>query len=105
MKRKKPSLTVDFDDIIAPDLRDDEFVAIYLNDALNDPDPRLFLIALGRVAKARGIGMTQLAAKLKLTRRGLYYALSKTGNPQWNTLSRLLDTLGLRISVSTKKAG
>src|SRR5436305_832160 len=109
MKRKIKSkrideLTVDFDDIVADDLRKDEFAAMFLDDVVNASDSRVFLLALGRVAKARGIGVAQLAKKLKLTRRGFYYALSKTGRSQLSTLSQLLHALGLRISVQAREA-
>jgi DNA-binding phage protein len=56
------------------------------------------------VAKSRKISMDKLAGKLNLTRRGLYYALSKDGNPEWSTLSGLVNALGYRMQLKPKKA-
>jgi probable addiction module antidote protein len=97
-------LTEDYDDIIAPNLRSDSYVTEYLNQALNDPDPRLLLLALRRVAKARGVNMGELAAEVNLTSRGVYNALSEKGNPEWSTLSSLLDALGFQLTLTPKKA-
>jgi probable addiction module antidote protein len=36
-------------------LDNEEVIAEYLNAALENPDPRMFLLAVGNVAKARGI--------------------------------------------------
>lgn len=106
MKRlTKDQLTESYDDIIAENLRSDSYAAAYLNEALSDTDPRHFLMALRRVAKSRKISMDKLAGKLKLTRRGLYYALSKKGNPEWSTLSSLVNALGYRMQLKPKKAG
>jgi probable addiction module antidote protein len=103
--RAKDELTESYDDIIAENLRDDGYAAEYLNDALSDSDPRHFLLALRRVAKSRKISMEKLANKVRLTRRGLYYALSNKGNPEWSTLSGLVNALGYRMQLKPKKAG
>ena len=36
-------------------LQNDEEIATYLNKAYRDEDPRMFLIALGHIAKAKGM--------------------------------------------------
>ncbi len=36
-------------------LQDDNEIAAYLNDAYLDEDPRMFLIALGHIAKAKNV--------------------------------------------------
>jgi probable addiction module antidote protein len=52
----------------------------YLNAALDDGDPKVFLLALRNVAVARG-GMVKIARTCKLNRESLYRMLSKQGNP------------------------
>ena len=86
-------------------LRDGEYAAEYLNGVLEDEgddQQERFLLALRDVAKA--YGMTNLADKCELAREAMYRALSKKGNPRLATLLSLLDTLELRLSVTTKKA-
>ena len=52
----------------------DEMMAEYLTAAAEDPNPEVFLAALGDVAKARG--MAQIAKEAGLGRESLYKALS-----------------------------
>lgn len=75
----------------------------YLNAALEDGDPRIFLIALRNVAEARG-GMGKTAAKSSLNRESLYRMLSKRGNPSLRSLGVLLSSLGFRLAVESKDA-
>ncbi len=49
-------------------LDNDEVIAEYLSAAVEDPDPNVFLAALGDVAKARG--MAQIAEDAGLGREG-----------------------------------
>ena len=62
-------------------LRDPGEAEEYLNAALEEDDPELFLLALRNVAEARG-GVAQLADKTKLNRESLYKMLSRRGNPE-----------------------
>ena len=80
-------------------LKDPIEAAEYLNAALEDGDPEVFLLALRDVVGARGGGMTSLAEKTKLNRESLYRMLSKKGNPELRSLGALLDALGLRLAV------
>jgi probable addiction module antidote protein len=75
----------------------------YLNAALEDGDPRVFLVALRNVAEARG-GIGRTAAKAKLNRESLYRMLSKKGNPSLQSLGALLSSLGFRLAVESKDA-
>jgi probable addiction module antidote protein len=75
----------------------------YLNAALEDRDPRVFLLALRDVADARG-GMSKAAAGAKLNRESLYRMLSKKGNPNLQSLTALLSTLGFRLAVEAEDA-
>lgn len=85
-------------------LKDPIEAAAYLNAALEDEDPEVFLLALRDVVEGRGGGMTRLAEKTKLNRESLYRMLSKKGNPELRSLGALLNALGLRLAVEVKKA-
>jgi probable addiction module antidote protein len=78
---------------------DPEEARLYLEEALRDEDPRVFLVALKDVAAAYG-GPTKLAKVTGLNRENLYRMLSKRGNPEFTSLSRVLHALGLRLTVA-----
>jgi probable addiction module antidote protein len=79
-------------------LVDDEVVAEYLTAALEDPNPDVFLAAVGNVAKARG--MSAIAESSGLGRESLYKALTPGAKPRYDTVLKVLQSLGVKISVS-----
>ncbi|TAJ24886.1 MAG: putative addiction module antidote protein [Nitrospirae bacterium] len=82
-------------------LRAPRLAAEYLNAALEEDDPKLFLLALRNVAEVHG-GLGQLAEKAKLNRESLYRMLSDRGNPEWQSLDMLLQALGFRLTVAVQ---
>ena len=80
-------------------LKDPEYAAEYLAQSLAQDDQAGFMIALKDVVEAGG-GMTTLSKRAGLTRPSLYKALSKKGNPTLETLRSILDSLGLKITVT-----
>src|ERR1700678_3960930 len=80
-------------------LDNDEVVAAYLSAAAEDPNPEVFLAALGDVAKARG--MAQIARDAGLGRESLYKALSAGAHPRYETIKAVLHALGVRFAVVT----
>jgi len=83
-------------------LRSEDDVVEYLNAWLEDGTPREIAHALGDVARSRG--MTEIARTAGLGRQALYTALSENGNPTLETLTAVLDALGLELSVRRKAA-
>lgn len=77
----------------------DEIVA-YLEAALEDGDPQLIAAALGDIA--RSAGMTKVASASGLGRESLYKALSSQGNPAFATVLKVIQTLGLQLSVEPR---
>lgn len=75
-----------------------EDVVLYLEAAFEDGDPGLIAAALGDVARAKG--MTKIAAKAGLGRESLYKALSPDGNPEFATVLKVMQALGLRLHTS-----
>ncbi|MDA0834554.1 MAG: putative addiction module antidote protein [Planctomycetota bacterium] len=84
-------------------LDSDEVIAEYLNAALEDENPDVFLVAVRDVAKARG--MAQLAKDTGLGRESLYKALSPGAKPRYDTVLKLVRALGveLRATAATPK--
>lgn len=76
-------------------LDSDEAVAEYIDEALLTYDIEAIAYAIGVAAKARG--MSQIAQQAGLSRESLYKALSGDGNPQFETIVRVLTALGLQL--------
>jgi probable addiction module antidote protein len=79
-------------------LKAPENAAAFLNAVIEDSDREAFLLALRDVAQAQG-GMKAIAEKTRVSRSSLYKTLSKRGNPEFSSISRLLHGLGLRLTV------
>jgi probable addiction module antidote protein len=79
-------------------LDDVESLAAYMSEALATEDPAFIADALGVVARARG--MSEIARESGLSRESLYRALSPDGNPEFNTILRVVRSLGLRLSTT-----
>jgi len=98
VKRKKTS--VSHEDAIVRELRKNpEFAAEYLRAALEEEEePRVLLIALRRIAEARG-GLARVAKAAGIERESLYRALSTCGNPRLSTLVAVTKAVGLKLTV------
>lgn len=72
-------------------------LAASINAALASGDPKTVVDLLGHLAKARG--MSQVAKHTGLAREGLYRALSTGGNPEFATVLKVMDSVGLRLMV------
>jgi len=79
-------------------LDDDEVVAEYLTAALEDSNPNVFLAAVGQVAKARG--MSAVAESTGLGRESLYKALTPGAKPRYDTVLKVLQGLGVKLTVT-----
>jgi len=73
-------------------LETDEQVAIYLEDICKSGDPELIVTAIGDVARARG--MSKIADETNRGRESLYKSLSQNGNPSFETVLKVLGSLG-----------
>lgn len=79
-------------------LNDDEVIAEYLTAALEDENPDVFLAAIGNVAKARG--MSSIAEITGLGRESLYKAMAPGAKPRYDTVLKVLHSLGVKLTVS-----
>jgi probable addiction module antidote protein len=96
MARKKKLELAPFD--ASEYLDNEEVIAEYLAIALKDPDPDMFLQAVANVAKARGI--TKVAKASGLGRESLYKALAPGAKIRYETVRKLLDSLGMHLTVT-----
>lgn len=99
-KRTEAAPAKEWKEYLLSSLKDPREAAEYLNAALEDGDPAVFLLALRNVAEAHGIGT--LAGRSNLNREHAYRILSNRGNPQLSSLSALLDALDLRLAIEPK---
>ena len=76
-------------------LKTDEDIATYLDAVLEEGDPALVSHALGIIARARGIN--QMADETGLARDSLCVALSAEGKPEFATVLKVINALGLRL--------
>jgi len=79
------------------------FAAEYLKAALEDTEePGVLLIALRRIAEARG-GIAKVAKAAGIERESLYRALSAKGNPRLSTLVAVTKAVGLKLTVEAAR--
>lgn len=83
----------------AEHLKTEADMAAYLEAALEVGDSALIVAALGDIARAKG--MSQIARQSGLGRESLYKALSPSGNPEFATILKVVDALGLKLHVQT----
>jgi probable addiction module antidote protein len=100
MKYSKDIASISHDEATIRELRENSAFAIeYLRAALEDEEePRVLLLALRRIAEARG-GLAQVAKAAGIERESLYRALSPKGNPRWSTLAAVIRAVGLKLTV------
>lgn len=81
-------------------LRSAEDARLYLEAAFEEDlgDGRLIRAALSDIARSRN--MSQLAREIGMTREGLYKSLSENGNPNFNTIMKIIRALGMRLRVA-----
>ena len=79
-------------------LDNEEVIAEYLNAALEDENPDVFLKAISDVAKSRG--MSQLAKDTGLGRESLYKALAPGAKPRYDTVLKLIKALGVELHAT-----
>jgi probable addiction module antidote protein len=101
MKRKA---SISHDEAAVRELRDNpEFAAEYLRAALEEDDePGVLLLALRRIAEARG-GIARVAKAAGIERESLYRALSARGNPRLSTLVAVTKAVGLKLTVEAEQ--
>jgi len=85
---------------VAEHLRTPKEMAAYLEATLEEAkgDAALIAKALGDIARAKG--MAQVARDAGLSRESLYKALSGERNPDFDTILRVVEALGLKLHAA-----
>jgi putative addiction module killer protein/probable addiction module antidote protein len=84
-------------------LSDPDTAAAYLSVAAKDDDPAAFLQALRNVTEAMG-GVARIAERTGLNRQQLYRTLSKEGNPELRSLTKILAASGVRLQFVAQRS-
>lgn len=92
---KTPMKLIAFD--AARYLHDDKAIAEYMTAILEADDPDLLLLALGDVARAKG--MAQVARDAGLGRESLYKALAPGAKPRFETVMKVARALGVKFTA------
>ena len=79
-----------------------EDMVAYLQAALDDGDPALISAVLGDIARAKG--MAEIAEKTGMSRTSLYKALSPEGHPEFSTIVKVTNALGLQLQATSNEA-
>jgi probable addiction module antidote protein len=78
---------------------DDDAIAEYLNAVLETGNSDHLLLALGDIARARG--MAQVAKDAGLGRESLYKALAPGAKPRFDTVLKVARALGVKLTAQT----
>jgi probable addiction module antidote protein len=89
---------------VAKHLRTPEEMVAYLEACLDEGegDAAFIAKALGDIARARG--MTQVARDTGLSRESLYKALSGERSPDFDTILKVVNALGLRLHAEAAES-
>ncbi len=83
---------------VAQYLNSKEMIAEYLSQVLADGDTNELLIAMGNIAKAKG--MSQIAKDTGLGRESLYKTFSPNAKPRFETIMKVLNSFGVKLQAS-----
>ena len=75
----------------------------YLNVILEEGDYKFLPVALADIARARKV-MASTAKAAGVTRTNLYQSLSENGNPAFETVAKVANSLGYRITLVPKSS-
>lgn len=95
------STTININDIpdfdAAEYLETEEDIAAYLTAIMEENNPGLLAAALGDIARARG--MSSIAKDSGVQREALYKALRPTAQPRYETIVRVFNALGVKLTA------
>lgn len=87
-------------------LKSEEEIAVYLQVAVEEAaesgDNNILLKAIETAAKARG--MMEVAKQAGVSRESLYRSLAPDAKPRYEMIVKVLDALGVQITLTPKSA-
>ena len=85
---------------VAEYLDSKESIATYLEIVLSEDGSQAFIKAIGDIARARS--MTEISRKTGLARQNLYRQFAEGGNPNFFTVRKVLDAMGVSLVPAAK---
>jgi probable addiction module antidote protein len=82
-------------------LKTEKDIGEYLNVVLEENDYKFLPVALADIARARKV-MTSTAKAAGVSRTALYQSLSENGHPAFETVAKVADSLGYKITLVPK---
>ncbi|NOR81201.1 MAG: putative addiction module antidote protein [Methyloprofundus sp.] len=82
---------------IADHLETEDGIRGFLKEVVTTGSTEDFIHALNIAAKAKGI--SEVAKKAGVTRASLYKSLSEDGNPRFETINKIIHSLGCKLAV------
>ncbi len=76
----------------------EEDIKLYLTTFLEEDGPQGFIDALGHLARKKG--MTEIARSAGVSRQNLYRTLTSEGNPNFITVSKVVEALGCKLIIT-----
>jgi len=83
---------------ITAQLETDKDIHEFLREVAKTGDTSDLIHALNIAARAKG--MTEIAKQAGVTRASLYKSLSEDGNPEFETIAKIVEALGCKLVVS-----
>jgi probable addiction module antidote protein len=83
-------------------LKTEKDIEEYLNVVLEEKDYTFLPVALADIARARK-AMTNAAKAAGVSRTALYQSLSLDGRPAFETVAKVADSLGYKITLVPRK--
>jgi probable addiction module antidote protein len=80
---------------VADYLDSPEMIAAYLTEALESADAAVIAMAIGAVARAKG--MSEIAEKAGVSRENLYRALGGQAKPELGTIIKVLQAMDISL--------
>lgn len=79
-------------------LDSDDAMVAYLAAALDDPNPDIFLAAVGDIARLKGMG--DIAKATGLGRESLYKSFRAGSHIRFETVRKIMSALGMKLNVA-----
>lgn len=89
-----------FKDQLDKKLLDPKFVAAYLAAAIEEEDEEFLSEALANVVRVNGA--SAISEEMGVPRQSVYKMLSKKGNPSFRNIRKMLESLGLELTIKLK---
>jgi probable addiction module antidote protein len=82
------------------DMDSEKEVIEYLKMSLKEDSPDMLMHSIANILKSKGYA--NIAKKMGVSREGLYKSFSGRSKPKFDTVFRIIDSLGFRFDIAAK---